>query len=266
MKSIRWEQAQARTPCKQATPLFLDKFVKVTQHLRHLLGTANTRPLHRYIYARDLAFFTLALSSGGRASDLGRLKTIDLLGKPGDQHWIIHQRVGKTIRGKNTQVTPVLRMSNATICPIANILYYGAVCRALSIHLGTGYLFRPTTPDGRVRNEPFLHHAAQDRLRTYLRELNIYEGETPHSFRCGTAIMLRLLGATKEQVANHVGWQSTQMVEYYTQTEKVLGLPGEPGSLGGVSLDNQDTLDKLCSEFQKRNLLKDYAPVFTHSL
>lgn len=262
LKSVRWEQAQARTPCRQATPLFWDKFLKVVQHIRSTLEKTDTTPLEKYILARDLAFFTVAFSSGGRTGDLGRLRTIDLIGKPGDQHWFIHQRVGKTLRGKNTRVIPILPMSNPVVCPVANVRYYGDVCRALGIRLGTGYLFRPTSANGGVRNEPFLYQAAYERLRLYLSSLDIFDGETPHSFRNGAAIMLRLLGASKEQVASHLGWQSSRMVEHYTQLEKILGLPGEAGSSGISRLDSSEILDKLCSEFQDRNMLSGYSPVF----
>jgi len=59
LKSIQLEQAQARTPSKQANPLFLGKFQKLIGHLRISLQSTSISPSDRYILARDLAFFTL---------------------------------------------------------------------------------------------------------------------------------------------------------------------------------------------------------------
>lgn len=258
LKSVRWEQARARTPCRQANPLFWDKFKKIIKHIRSRLQDTTLTPIDRYIFARDLAFFSLAFSSGGRTGDLGRLKSVDLIGRPGDQDWLIHQRVGKTLRGKHSRVTPILAMSSPVFCPIANLKFYSATCKALGVHLGSGYLFRPSSSNGCVKDAPFHYQAAYERLRRYMLDLHIFEGETPHSFRSGTAIMLRLLGASKDQVANHVGWQSSRMVDHYTQLEKVLGLPVSPEH---TRLDSVDSLDRLCQNFSDRDNLRHFVPV-----
>ena len=207
---------------------------------------------------RDLTFFSLAFSSGGRTGDLGRLKSVDLIGRPGDQDWLIHQRVGKTLRGKHSRVTPILAMSSPVFCPIANLKFYSATCKALGVHLDPRYLFRPSSSNGCVKDAPFHYQAANERLRRYMLDLHIFEGETPHSFRSGTAIMLRLLGASKDQVANHVGWQSSRMVDHYTQLEKVLGLPVSPEH---TRLDSVDSLDRLCQNFSDRDNLRHFVPV-----
>ena len=159
-------------------------------------------------------------------------------------------------------------MSNQAICPVANLRYYVSVCSALGISLIPGFLFRSTSSSGCIKDEPFLHHAVQARLRTYLVQLGIYDGETAHSFRSGTAIILRLLGASKEQVAHHIGWQSTRMVDHYTQVEKVLGWSNDSNSLensGNISLDNQELMGKLGTEFQEKNLLIGFTLAFSDS-
>ena len=79
---------------KQATPVFFDKFKKIIFHFRSL------SPSERNIYACDLAFFSLDFFSGNRASDLGRIKTIDVLKHPDGSSLLFHQRVGKMSRGK----------------------------------------------------------------------------------------------------------------------------------------------------------------------
>jgi hypothetical protein len=63
---------------------------------------------------------------------------------------------------------------------------------------------------------------------TQKKNLGIYDGELPHSFWSGTATMLQRLGAPQEDIARHVGWQSTQMVGLYAQKDKVLGISSSP--------------------------------------
>ena len=67
LKSVQTEQAQARVSPKQATPVFFDKFKKIVFHLRSLLLSKSISPSERYIYARDLAFFSLDVFSGDKA-------------------------------------------------------------------------------------------------------------------------------------------------------------------------------------------------------
>lgn len=58
-----------------------------------------------------------------------------------------------------------------------------------------------------------------ERLRYYLSTLGTYEGETPHSFRSGRAITMKLSKSVEmiDQVMNHVGWfgKSYSEFEYY---------------------------------------------------
>lgn len=264
LKSIQLEQAQARTPSKQATPLFLDKFYKLVCHLRGLLQNTGSSTTDKYIFARDLAFFALSFSTGGRASDVGRIKTIDILQDDNGQNFLIHQRIGKTLRGSRTRAVPVRSCANPAICPVQNLRFYVKFCKAAGINLCDGYLFRTTTPKGLVTNSPFLISAVRSRLVTYLTKLGIYEGETPHSFRSGTAILLRLLGATKEEVAHHIGWQSTQMVDLYTQTGKVMGSKASkptPAS-NPINIEDEDLVEKIGLEFREKNLLVGFKPAF----
>ena len=99
-KSVQTEQAQARVSPWQATPVLNSK-------KRSLLLSKSISPSERYIYARDMAFFSLDFFSGDRASDLGRIKTIDVLKHPGGSSLLFHQRVGKTLRGLLTFFTRV---------------------------------------------------------------------------------------------------------------------------------------------------------------
>lgn len=264
IKSIQQEQAESRVAQKQATPMFLQKFRSLVEYLRKSLQDPKVPPTRQYILARDLSFFTLLFSSGARAGDLGKVKIVDILSAPNSQNLVIHQRVGKTVRGKTSKVVPIRPCIDATICPVQNLRFYIWYCREAGIKLRDGYVFRATTHNNMVSDAPFLSSAANIRLINYLRMLGIYEGETAHSFRSGAAILLRLLGASKEEVARHIGWQSTQMVDLYTQTEKVMSTcstsPTPPNN--PLNLDDGALVERVSNEFRERNLLFGFSPAF----
>ena len=98
LKSVQTEQAQARVSPKQATPVFFDELKKIVFHLRSLLLSRSISPSKPYIYAHDLAFFSLDFFSGNRAYDLSRIKTIDVLKHPDGSSLLFHQRMCKTLR------------------------------------------------------------------------------------------------------------------------------------------------------------------------
>lgn len=54
-----------------------------------------------------------------------------------------------------------------------------------------------------------------ERLRTYLRIMDIDDGETPHSFRAGCAVALALSRSLQNigQIMGHVGWLDENSVD-----------------------------------------------------
>ena len=141
--------AQARVSQKQAMPMFFDKCYKIVVHLRTLLQDHKISPAERYILSRDLAFFTLYFSSGDRASGLGRVKTVDVLRNPDGRNILIHQRIGKTLRGRRTRAFPVRQCKNLAIFLVRNLEFYMDLSKASGISLSNDYLFRPTSKNGR---------------------------------------------------------------------------------------------------------------------
>ena len=269
LKSIQKEQAEARISPKQATPVFFDKFLKIVNHLRALLSNGSASAIQKYIYARDLAFFTLEFFTGQRASDLGRLKTVDILQNPDGRSLLIHQRVGKTLRGSDSRPFPVRQCKNPAICPVENLKFYRELCKAMGINLGQGFLFRATTKKNLVSSSPILASVAQARLRTYLTCLGIHENESIHGFRGGTAILLSLLGASKEDIAGHMGWCSTFMVNHYTQADKVLAADqavtetSERLSNSLLPQGGKIAAETLGARFRKLNNVVGFKPFFT---
>ena len=80
-----------------------------------------------------------------------------------------------------------------------------------------GYLFRIVSENGSLLDKPVSYSVFYQRLRHYLTTLGIYDGETPHSFRAGCAIIMTLTDSVEnvEGVMNHIGWFSQESAEYY---------------------------------------------------
>lgn len=266
LKSVQSEQSEARVAPKQSTPVFLDKFRKITLHLRMLLTKPSTSAISKYIYARDLAFFTLQFFTGQRAWDLGRLKTVDVLQNPDGNTLLILQAVGKTLRGSSSRPFAIRPCKNPVICPVENLKFYKHLCSAMRIALSPGYLFLTTTKKNLISDTPFLASAAQARLVLYLRNLDIYERETVHGFRGGAAILLSLLGASKEDIAQHIGWASSHMVDHYTQLDKVATAeasePAQKLYNSTLPLAGSVPAEVLCQKFRVLNNLVGFSPFF----
>ena len=262
LKSIQSEQPRARVSPKQASPVFFDKY---KNHLRQLLLGNNISPTERYIYARDLAFFSLDFFSGDRASDLGRIKTVDVLKHPDGSSLLFHQRVGKTLRGKTSRALAVKQTAYPAICPVRNLQFFVELCNSMRLDLSAGFLFRPTSKKGGVINAPLLASTVQARLTKYLSSLGINDGEIAHGFRSGTSILLRLLGVSREDVAKHIGWKSTALVDFYTQGDKVISADTSSNTLACSSVDfgHGSSAELLGNTFRKLNCLAGFTPAFS---
>ena len=63
-------------------------------------------------------------------------------------------------------------------------------------------------------NKPFTSSSAEASLKLYLKEAQIDEGETLHSFRSGSAITLALSGSQLADIMSHVGWSKKETALY----------------------------------------------------
>ena len=92
------QQAQERVFPKQSNSMqvILDK---LRLHLRKLSINPAIKLCTRFILLRDLAFFSVDFFSGDRGSDLGRVKSSDVLIIPGGKGLFFSQVFRKTLRG-----------------------------------------------------------------------------------------------------------------------------------------------------------------------
>ena len=194
-----------------------------------------------YIFARDQAFLKTLLFSGDRGLDLRNVKSPEILRFPSDDGFLFNHIWGKTLRDGSSNILDIRRHPNPAICSVTAIETY------VAIDLSTGYLFRPTTPQGDVIDKPLSSSTAQQRLKLYLKEARLDEGETQHSLRSGCAITLALPGAQLADVMSHVGWKNGQTALYYMKLSEVLRQGASSHLLSSASEEASSLLSQYAS-------------------
>ena len=137
---------------------------------------------------------------------------------------------GKSLRDGSANLFGIRRHSDSSLCPVKAIELYIAISSALSLDLLSGFLFRPLNSLGKIQNKLLASSTLQSRLRSYLQEADIYNGETLLSFRAGLAITLALSGSQLADIREHVGWRQAPTASNYLKVAQVLR-PGGPSDL-----------------------------------
>ena len=238
LRLVTAEQLQARITPKQATPFFVDKLTQLAKHIDQRLQSPDTPLIQRFILARDQAYFKAVFFSGDRPADMGQTKVPEILRFPNDDGLLFNHIWGKTLRDGDTNVFGIRRNPQTAICPVEGIERYMFIAKQLKLDLTTGYLFRPTSPQGGIVDAPFTSSTAEARLKVYLDEMGSYDGETLHGFRAGCAITLALAGADLSEIMDHVGWTRRHTALYYMKLSQVLNPSGASARLADMDQTN----------------------------
>ena len=167
---------------------------------------------------------------------------------------------GKTLRDGASNVFGIRRHSNPQLCPVKAIETYVAVASELRITLSNGY-FRPTNHRGHVLNKPLTGSSAEARLKSYLKDAKVDEGETLHSFCLGSAITLALSESQLAAVMSHVGWKNKGTALYDMKLAEVL----RGGSPSDLLSSNDSAASISTSLYADLNRLKDFDTAFPRS-
>ena len=88
----------------------------------------------------------------------------------------------------------------------------------------------------------------------------MYEGESAHSARRGSSIMLLMLGGISEdKIREHVGWKSADMLKCYANIGKLIGPESVATKLSEAASREQgeSQLDKISRDYDTfKNLSK----------
>ena len=112
LKATTEEQLQASITPKQAVPLFLPKLLLLARFLNRKIAAHSINSSGPFILARDQAFLKTFLFSGDRGSDLGMVKTEEILRFPQDDGFLFNHVCGKTLRDSASNVFGIWRHLN----------------------------------------------------------------------------------------------------------------------------------------------------------
>lgn len=179
-------RVQKYVKVSQAKPLFFGKLTKVFGHIDDLLSKGSQNPAERFVLLRDQAFFKLQFFSGDRADDLAKCLTQEIHQFEDGAGLLFGHTVGKTLNNGKVNEFTVMRMDNRSVCPVTGLEKYISGANSVGIDLRYGYLFRPLDRARKlVLEEAVSTSSMYNRLKGYLKDMGIDEGETTHSIRGG---------------------------------------------------------------------------------
>lgn len=245
-QSVSLEQASAEVVRKQAVPLMFEKLAKLCRYLAYKASVEKDQ-VKRYLYLRDRAFFSVLCHSGDRGSDLGNLCSNRMFSLPDGKGIFVSEITGKVASLDNPKNFFLMKSKDEDICPVRLLKSYIDCSLEADIDLSHGYLFRVKDKiKNQVINKPVSSSSMTDRLRTHLRAVNLYEGESSHSSRRGCAITLRMLGVQDELISNHVGWGGNKMLEHYAGIGDLCGPKSAAKRLSEAADENEHGVSELC--------------------
>ena len=243
MRRIQEEQAHAGVGVQQAVPVFIPKVFAV------LLELDNTR--NRAVAANDAvsklmclqeAFFVaVEWASGMRGQDALHLRTDSVIAFPKGDGLLFNMTWGKTLREASSEhVFGIARNANPRLCAVKRFYAYtwGFLRRGIDLAQtngdgGSRYLFpsiKNIQGQWGVSDTPVTRASLTARFVKRLKDLNIYEGETLHSFRSGMAIDASLRGNDLLSIMGHLDWKSSKTAAHYTKLFNILSSGGVAAS------------------------------------
>lgn len=129
-------------------------------------------------------FFVVDFFTADKASDLGRSLASQVFNLKDPEGYLLHFILTKTLRkGPPPPVLSLTPSCKSVVSPVNWITYYLSACDLLNV--APDFFFRASDRNKDVGSGPFAGSAVNNRLRGYLVEAKLIDGETPHSSLVG---------------------------------------------------------------------------------
>ena len=134
----------------------------------------------------------------------------------------------------------------------------------MGVNLRGSHLFRASrNRHGQITQNAFQGSAVGNKLKRHLAALQLSDRKTMHGSRSGCSITLSLIGASDDDVAQHVGWKSLTTAQYYTQTRQVIHTSKTATLLSDDATLSTSILpypaSRVGSHFRNRNNLDNFS-------
>ena len=169
------------------------------------------------VLARDIALFTVALSTLKGGDGLSRIFIQRILRLPNECGFLFNFQWGKTMRdGADHFMTVEYDTKRMTTCPIRAVEQHIAVGTALGWNMTQGYLFprisrRPNTGAPIRGKTPISAPDMTKALKVHVRNAGERTAFTMHSFRSGGALTRALAGKDLPTVMQRACWKKPSM-------------------------------------------------------
>ena len=261
--AMKQEQCECDVSVKKAVPLLFDKLGCLCRYLSYQISIEHEK-ISKFILLRDRAYFSLIAHSVDRANDLGLLSLDDIYNLPDDMGIFVSQTKGKSFDVHHPNNYVVLKSKDMDICPILHLKAYIKHALDIGIDLHAGYLFLTRhNITHQITAKPVSSNLMADRLKTHLSSINMYQGESGHSTRRGSSLLLLMLGQVDDQaISNHVGWRSANMLRHYANVGKLMGPSSVASRLSEASdrTNGISQLEEASLELNKISNLKKFYP------
>ncbi|CAC5426446.1 unnamed protein product [Mytilus coruscus] len=148
--------------------------------------------------------------------DLGSVLTDQIKWLPNNEGILLRLVTGKTKDIREQRIVFVFPSSNVEICSYYGMENYVKFCKKHDIALTGGYFFRPlASSQNKILDSPFSLSTTNARLKLYLKDLDLWKGETLHSTRSCCTLTLAWLGISNKIIKSHVGCKSDDMLKHY---------------------------------------------------
>ena len=106
---------------RQAEPFFLQDLVFLSSEIAKRMNVHVRSSAQLFVLARDQAFFKVQFISGGRAGDLGRIKTKEILYFPEKKVLLFNHTLTKSLRDGTSNVFALKRHADSSVCPVTAV-------------------------------------------------------------------------------------------------------------------------------------------------
>ncbi|XP_078665289.1 LOW QUALITY PROTEIN: uncharacterized protein LOC144907792 [Branchiostoma floridae x Branchiostoma belcheri] len=235
--------------------MFIDKLHKLVAFIDEQASKRGLSAIRLFMFVRDQAFLKLLFFTGTRAHDLSLIKTKEVTRHVQGDFVLVNQTFGKTVRGEQARLLGVKACSDKRGCQVEGLVRYWTSV-SMEVDLREGYLFRSTVGHC-ISPNPFSAAAAGARLKAYLQQLGLDEGETVHSFRAGAAITLAMSGVELEGIMSHGGWRGSTTALHYLQLGRILGHNSPASILAQAS--EEGTATELAERYRSWGRTEEFA-------
>eukprot|EP00903_Cladosiphon_okamuranus_P006868 g6689.t1 len=222
-------QRQVGVQVNQAAPLLQRALLQLVVNMRKKCMYSET--LREGIaITRNIALFALAFYSMRRGFDISDTLGSQEVRLPDDKGLIVNFQFGKTLRDSKGAVVVLADPEHPDICAFRAVTTYTSAAQRVGWGDSSGHLFQTVVdnlPEGVRGAVPLSPAQMTAALQAHLREADLPDHYSMHSFRVGGSVSKSLAGTPVDEIMRIGGWKAEAMAQQYIGATTSTGGAGE---------------------------------------